>query len=98
MITGACGVAGEAQDVMYAEDVSAEEVGLECDPVAVPAGELADGLDSPVEDNLAEWQWAEPHNGGVLISHVDRVDGRGGSPGRDRFCSILTPLGASSRR
>ena len=73
---------------MYAEDVSAEEVGLECDPVAVPAGELADGLDSPVEDDLAEWQWAEPHNGGVLISHVHRVDGREGVQKRQVLLDI----------
>ena len=75
MVTGAGRVSGEAEDVLNAEDVGCEEVGLEGDPVAVSASELADRLDAPVEDDFAEGQGAEPHDGGVLVSDVYRIYG-----------------------
>ena len=44
------------------------------DAVTVPACELADGLNSPVQYDLAEGKGPEPHDGGVLVGDVYCID------------------------
>ena len=82
VVTGTGGIAGEAEDVLNAENISCEEVGLEGDPVAVSACELADGLDAAVEYDFAEGQGAEPHDRGILVGDVYCIDGGEGIENR----------------
>ena len=67
-------VAGQAQNVVDAQHGGAQQVGLQRDAVAVAAGQLEDGGKPRVLQHLAGGQTAQPHDGGLVIGHVDVVD------------------------
>jgi hypothetical protein len=67
-------VAGHDQDVADAEGTGAEQVGLQCDAVAVPAGHLHDRLEPSGQHGQTARPAGQPHVRALVVGHVDRVD------------------------
>ena len=67
-------VAGHHQDVADAEGRRAEQVGLQRDAVAVPAGHLHDRLEPGVQRGEAAGPAGQPDVGALVVGDVDRVD------------------------
>src|SRR5512136_751580 len=76
-------ISGETKDILDAEDVGAEEVGLQRDAVAVPAGHLQNWLQPPLFEKATASQGTQSHHRALLVSHVHGID----SP--REACSIL---------
>ena len=67
-------VAGEAEDVVNAEQGGAEQIGLQSHTVTVTAGELIDGEQARILQSLTGGKAAQTHNGGLVIGDVDGGD------------------------
>ena len=70
-------VSRQAEDVVYAQRAGTQQLGLQGDPVAVSAGELQDGLNPPVLQQVAKSQRSHAHNGTGPVRHVDRIGLKG---------------------
>ena len=64
-------VAGEAQDVVNAQHGGTQQLGLQGDAVAVPAGQLQNGGQSGVLQGHTHRQAAHTHDGGLVIGDID---------------------------
>jgi hypothetical protein len=74
VVAGSGMIAGHHQDVRNAERGGAEQVGLQRDAVAVPAGHLHDRLKPGGQRGQAARPAGQPHAGALVVSDVGGVD------------------------
>ena len=67
-------VTGETQDVVNAQHGSAQQFGLQCDPVPVTAGQLQDGGQAGILQCHTGRQAAHTHDGGLVVRHIHSGD------------------------
>ena len=71
LIAGAHGITGEAKHIAQTEGVGPQQIRLQGNPVAIPAGQLQHGLNACIEQQAAHRQAAHPHHRSAAIGHVD---------------------------
>jgi hypothetical protein len=67
-------VTGHDEDVGHAERGRRQQLGLQCDPVPVPAGELHDRLDCGAGGGEAARETGQPDGRARVVGDVDGVD------------------------
>ena len=67
-------VAGEAEDVVDPQHGGAEQVGFQSNTVPIAAGQLENGVQSGILQHLAGGEGTEAHDGGLVVSNVDKMD------------------------
>ncbi len=74
MVTYADIVAGEAEDIMYPQNVSAEQFRFQSHTVAVPTGELENSLCPPFLCQVAHRERGYPHHRALVVGGVYSVN------------------------
>jgi hypothetical protein len=91
-------VAGEQQHIVDAQGISGQQIALQGDAVAVPAGQLINRLDALLLQGDTGGQRSQAHHGRLVVGHIDGVDptlqifgflGTGGSMFLSRFTAPL---------
>ena len=65
-------VTGQQKQVLDPEHGRAQQIGLQGDPVPVPAGQLVYGRQPLVHKRLADGQRTQAHDGRLIIRHIHR--------------------------